>query len=266
MRFALCGSLSLNGDDVTAGTQLEPRILICGEGALVVEFGNGIDPVTNNRVYALAAAVEAAKNNSVIELTPTYRSLLVQYDLELSSVSDMTGFLNDMVTISAVSTDDHDDKPRRIYELPVAYGGAHGEDLDDVADHAGITTEEVVAIHSGTDYRVYMLGFAPGFPYLGGMDERIATPRIASPRVRVPAGSVGIAESQTGVYPVASPGGWRLIGNTPVSLFNPNAHPPVPFLPGSFIRFVPVSSEETKRIADQVAEGTYRVHMTEQAE
>ena len=250
---------------MTAGTHLEPRILICGEDALVVEFGNGIDPVTNDRVYALAAAVEAAKNKSVVELIPTYRSLLVQYDLELSSVADMAVFLNDMIARSAVSTDAHDNTPRRIYELPVAYGGEHGEDLDDVADHAGITPDEVVAIHSGTDYRVYMLGFAPGFPYLGGMDERIATPRLASPRVRVPAGSVGIAETQTGVYPMASPGGWRLIGNTPVSLFDPSADPPVPFLPGSFIRFVPVSSEETKRIANQVAEGTYRVHMTEQA-
>jgi KipI family sensor histidine kinase inhibitor len=248
---------------VTGGTHPEPRILICGEDALVVEFGHGIDPVTNDRVYALAAAVEASGNTSVVELVPTYRSLLVHYDLELSSVEDMTGFLNDLVASSAPSDDDHDNTPRRTYELPVAYGGVHGEDLDDVADHAGISADEVISIHSGTDYRVYMLGFAPGFPYLGGMDERIATPRLASPRVRVPAGSVGIAETQTGVYPMASPGGWRLIGNTPVSLFDPNADPPVPFLPGSFIRFVPVSSEEAEGIANQVANGTYRVQMTE---
>jgi inhibitor of KinA len=248
---------------VTTGTHPEPRILICGEDALVVEFGNGIDPVTNDRVYELAAAVEAAGNTSVVELIPTYRSLLVHYNIEMSFIDDMTGFLNDLVASSAPSTDDHDNSPRRIYELPVAYGGAHGEDLNDVADHSGITADEVIAIHSGTDYRVYMLGFAPGFPYLGGMDERIATPRLASPRVRVPAGSVGIADTQTGVYPMASPGGWRLIGNTPVSLFDPDADPPVPFLPGSFIRFVPVSSEEAERIANQVADGTYRVQMTE---
>ncbi len=248
---------------MTAGTHPEPRILICGEDALVVEFGNGIDPVTNDRVYALAAAVEAAGNISVAELIPTYRSLMVHYDLELSSVEEMTGFLNDLITSSEPSTDDQNNSPRRIYELPVAYGGAHGEDLDDVAGHAGMMADEVISIHSGTDYRVYMLGFAPGFPYLGGMDERIATPRLASPRVRVPAGSVGIAETQTGVYPIASPGGWRLIGNTPVSLFDPSADPPVPFLPGSFIRFVPVSSEDAKRVAAQVSDGTYRVQMTE---
>ncbi len=248
---------------MTADTHPEPRILICGEDALVVEFGHGIDPVTNDRVYALAAAVEAAGNKAVVELVPTYRSLLVQYDIEMSSIADMTGFLNDLVASSAPSIDDQDNTPRRIYELPVAYGDAHGEDLDDVADHADMTADEVIAIHSGTDYRVYMLGFAPGFPYLGGMDERIATPRLASPRVRVPAGSVGIAETQTGVYPMASPGGWRLIGNTPVSLFDPNTDPPVPFLPGSFIRFVPVSSEEAGEIANEVADGTYQVQMTE---
>ncbi len=248
---------------MTADTHPEPRILICGEDALVVEFGHGIDPVTNDRVYALAAAVEAAGNKAVVELVPTYRSLLVQYDIEMSSIADMTGFLNDLVASSAPSIDDQDNTPRRIYELPVAYGDAHGEDLDDVANHADMTADEVIAIHSGTDYRVYMLGFAPGFPYLGGMDERIATPRLASPRVRVPAGSVGIAETQTGVYPMASPGGWRLIGNTPVSLFDPNTDPPVPFLPGSFIRFVPVSSEEAGEIANEVADGTYQVQMTE---
>ena len=122
----------------------------------------------------------------------------------------------------------------------------------------------MIAIHSGTDYRVYMLGFAPGFPYLGGMDERIATPRLASPRIRVPAGSVGIAETQTGVYPQVSPGGWRLIGNTPVSLFDPTADPPVPFLPGSFIRFVPVTEKEAEQVAAQVANGKYKVNMIEQ--
>jgi KipI family sensor histidine kinase inhibitor len=248
---------------VIADTHPEPRILICGEDALVVEFGHGIDPVTNDRVYALAAAVEAAGNTAVVELVPTYRSLLVHYDIEMSSIEDMTGFLNDLVASAAPSIDDQDNTPRRIYELPVAYGDAHGEDLDDVADHADMTADEVIAIHSGTDYRVYMLGFAPGFPYLGGMDERIATPRLSSPRVRVPAGSVGIAETQTGVYPMASPGGWRLIGNTPVSLFDPNTDPPVPFLPGSFIRFVPVSSEEAGEIAKEVADGTYQVQMTE---
>jgi KipI family sensor histidine kinase inhibitor len=250
---------------VTTGAHQEPRILVCGEDALVVEFGDGIDPLTNDRVYALAAAVEAAVNASVTEMVPTYRSLLIQYDLELSTVEEMTEFLVALIPSADQAGNNETNASRRIYKLPVSYGGEQGQDLNDVAEHAGMTAEEVIAIHSGTDYRVFMLGFAPGFPYLGGMDERIGTPRLASPRVRVPAGSVGIAETQTGVYPMASPGGWRLIGNTPVSLFEPNANPPVPFLPGSFIRFVPVNAEEAERIAQEVADGTYLVQMTEQS-
>ena len=250
---------------MTTGAHQEPRILVCGEDALVVEFGDGIDPLTNDRVYALAAAVEAAVNASVTEMVPTYRSLLIQSDLELSTVEEMTEFLVALIPSADQAGNNETNASRRIYKLPVSYGGEQGQDLNDVAEHAGMTAEEVIAIHSGTDYRVFMLGFAPGFPYLGGMDERIGTPRLASPRVRVPAGSVGIAETQTGVYPMASPGGWRLIGNTPVSLFEPNANPPVPFLPGSFIRFVPVTAEEAERIAQEVADGTYLVQMTEQS-
>jgi KipI family sensor histidine kinase inhibitor len=249
---------------MTTGNQPVPRILTCGEDALVVEFGNAVDPDINDQVYALAEAVGSANNESVIELAPTYRSLLVQYDIEQSTAADMTTFLSDLIGTADATQNKNDNAPRRIYELPVAYGGKQGEDLQDVAEHAGISADEVVAIHSGTDYRVFMLGFAPGFPYLGGMDERIATPRLASPRVRVPAGSVGIAETQTGVYPMVSPGGWRLIGNTPVSLFDPNLEPPVPFLPGSFIRFVPVSAEQAAEFASKVADGSYVVQMTEQ--
>ena len=250
---------------MNTGTRPEPRILICGEDALVVEFGQDIDPAINDRVYALAKAIEAASNAAVMELVPTYRSLLVQYDIELSTIAEMTGFLNDMVGAAGPESGGGDEDSWRTYELPVSYGGEDGVDLEDVAKHAGLTAEQVIAIHSGTDYRVYMLGFAPGFPYLGGMDERIATPRLATPRLRVPQGSVGIAETQTGVYPLASPGGWRLIGRTPVSLFDPESDPPVPFLPGSFIRFVPVTAEEASRVADEVTAGTYRVRVEEQS-
>ena len=117
------------------------------------------------------------------------------------------------------------DQAAELHQIPVAYGGELGPDLDTVAGHAGLDVEEVIAIHSGTDYHVFMLGFAPGFPYLGGMDERIACPRLSTPRTRVPAGSVGIAESQTGVYPNESPGGWQLIGRTPIALFRRGCRP-----------------------------------------
>ena len=132
----------------------------------------------------------------------------------------------------------------KIIEIPVVYGGDDGPDLDFVADHAGITEETVIALHSGTDYRVYMLGFSPGFPYLGGLDERIAAPRLKTPRVLVPAGSVGIAESQTGVYPNAGPGGWRIIGRTSVPLFDVNSSTPSLITPATKVRFIPVNQHD----------------------
>ena len=130
------------------------------------------------------------------------------------------------------------------HQIPVAYGGEYGPDLETVAEHAGLTSEQVIEIHSGTDYHVFMLGFAPGFPYLGGMDPRIACPRLATPRTLVPAGAVGIAESQTGVYPNASPGGWQLIGRTPMALFDVKADPPAAMLPGTKVNFVAISHDE----------------------
>ena len=127
-----------------------------------------------------------------------------------------------------------------------------------VAEHNGLTEEEVIALHSGTDYLVYMMGFTPGFTYLGGMSEKIATPRLQTPRTAIPAGSVGIAERQTGVYPIESPGGWQLIGRTPVQLFDPSKQPPVIAEPGDYIRFVPVSPEEYGRIYEEVRNGVYQ--------
>lgn len=249
---------------MTGAAASEPRFLVCGEDAIVVEFGDRIDASLNDRVYALAAAIEAAALPAVLELVPTYRSLLVQYDVRAATFGDMSAALRGVMA-DARPAAGAQPSGRKVFELPVVYGGGDGPDLEDVAEHAGLPAEEVVRIHSGADYRVYMLGFAPGFPYLGGMDERIATPRLATPRVRVPAGSVGIAESQTGVYPMETPGGWRIIGRTPAPLFDPGADPPVAILPGSFIRFVPVSSAQAEEIARRVSEGAYRVPVSERA-
>ena len=131
-------------------------------------------------------------------------------------------------------------EPRRV-EIPVCYGGEYGPDLEYVAELNGRTVEEVIAIHSGADYLVYFLGFSPGFPYLGGMPESIAAPRMPAPRKRVPAGSVAIGGNQTGIYPMASPGGWRIIGRTPVRLFRADAEPAVLVEMGDHVKFVPVS-------------------------
>ena len=235
-----------------------PRILPVGDAAVLVEFGDSIEPEVNDRVYSFAASVTAAEIEGVKELVPTYRSLLVQYDLHQSTYEDVAARLGELSKV-AVGPADTADRESVFVHIPVAYGGEYGSDLEDVAEHNGLSSQEVIDIHSGTGYRVFMLGFAPGFPYLGGMDERIACPRLQTPRVRVPAGSVGIAESQTGVYPNDSPGGWRIIGRTPVKLFDPGAEPPAAILPGSKVVFDPVSESEYESIAGEVEAGNYKI-------
>ncbi len=222
-----------------------PRILPASDASLLVEFGDTIDYGINARVYELQSAIEDSDlNDAVVELIPSYRSLLIEYDMMEYSYAEMrdgvASELDAVLTVSGSAVDAND----RVHEIPVAYGGEYGPDLETVANHNGLSTDEVVAIHSGTDYHVFMLGFAPGFPYLGGLDERIACPRLATPRTLVPAGSVGIAESQTGVYPNPSPGGWQLIGRTPIALFDVNADPPAAMLPGAKVNFVPISHNE----------------------
>ena len=240
--------------------ELAPKVLPVGDAAVLVEFGESIDPDVNDRVYGFAAAVTAADVDGVEELVPTYRSLLVQYDLHKVNYEDMAARLEELSQVAGGPADTVS-RGNVIVHIPMAYGGEYGPDLEDVAEHNSLSSQEVIDIHSGTGYRVFMLGFAPGFPYLGGMDERIACPRLQTPRVRVPAGSVGIAESQTGVYPNDSPGGWRIIGRTPVKLFDPNAEPPAAILPGSKVVFDPVSESEYQSIAGEVESGNYKIEI-----
>ena len=222
-----------------------PRIIPASDSAVLIEFGDSIDYAINARVYKLQSEIERSEiKDAVQEFIPSYRSLLVEYDVGKLSYGEMRDAVSEMAENmrtdegSIVGTD------QDAHQIPVAYGGDLGPDLETVAEHASLSVDEVIAIHSGTDYHVFMLGFAPGFPYLGGMDERIACPRLATPRTLVPAGSVGIAEAQTGVYPNASPGGWQLIGRTPIALFDADADPPAAMLPGTKVNFVPISHEE----------------------
>ncbi len=222
-----------------------PRIIPASDSALLIEFGDTIDYAVNAKVYSLQRRIETSEiNEAVTEFIPSYRSLLVEYDPAKSLYQEMHDRVAELVEHSDVSDGSIAEASEETHQIPVAYGGELGPDLDTVAEHAGLTPQEVIDIHSGTDYHVFMLGFAPGFPYLGGMDERIACPRLATPRTLVPAGSVGIAESQTGVYPNASPGGWQLIGRTPMKLFDVDADPPVAMLPGTKVNFVPITHED----------------------
>jgi KipI family sensor histidine kinase inhibitor len=235
------------------------RCLPAGDRNLVVEFGDTISPEINRKIRDFAYALDMTGLAGIHEYVPTYRSLLLTYDPLIISYDDLIKRLQDLENnLAAV------DLPKpNVYYLPVAYGGEFGPDLPFVCEHAGLTSEEVIKIHTGTSYLIYMLGFTPGFPYLGGMDTKIAAPRLDSPRTKIPGGSVGIAGSQTGIYPLQSPGGWRLIGQTPVKLFEPAAQKPVLLNAGDYIRFFEVTPEEYHHIAGSAEKGGYTVKISE---
>ena len=224
------------------GDQRFPRVVPAGDSAILIELGSEVDPGISSMVFALTDLIREAGLNSDLEVLPTYRSVLVYYDPLVRSYAEMFDAVNGALQGLAEPTNAN--SSLKIVEIPVVYGGDDGPDLHFVADHAGMTDDAVIELHSGTDYRVYMLGFSPGFPYLGGLDERIAAPRLKTPRVSVPAGSVGIAELQTGVYPNAGPGGWRIIGRTSVTLFDANSSTPSLITPATKVRFIPVDEHD----------------------
>lgn len=235
----------------------QTKYLIAGDSALVIEFGDQISPQINERVRGMYLAIEQAKLPAVVSLTPTYRSLLVQYNplvtpyrAMLEALQKLEGNLGKMELPEP-----------KVLEIPTLYGGECGPDLEFVCENSGLSREEVIHIHSSRAYLIYMLGFAPGFPYLGGMDERIATPRLKTPRTKINSGSVGIAGQQTGIYPLASPGGWQLIGRTPILLYDPQRTPPILYQTGDYLKFVSISEQEYTDIEKQVAEGTYEYRL-----
>jgi len=217
-----------------------PRYLPAGDAALVVEFGDRIDEAINRRVHLLAHVLAQEPVPGLGEAVPTYRSLLVHYDPLQLGYGDLVRLVGDRL---GRMQDVRLPQPRLV-EVPTLYGGEYGPDIAFVACHNGMSVAEVIRIHSGVDYPVYMLGFTPGFPYLGGVAAAIAAPRLETPRPRVPAGSVGIAGQQTGIYPIESPGGWRIIGRTPLALFDPHRDPPALLAAGDRVRFLPISEAE----------------------
>lgn len=224
------------------------KLVPLGEKAIIVQFSNIIDESTHKKVKAFVKYLEDHPFPGFIECVPAFTSVTVYYDLvsiyniykERSPYQMVHDWIDHLVT----NMEDMVDHPPRVVEIPVCYGGEFGPDLHFVAEHNQLTESEVIDIHSKEEYLVYMIGFAPGFPYLGGMSERISAPRRPTPRMSIPAGSVGIAGLQTGVYPIATPGGWQLIGRTPVELFRPNENPPSFLQAGDIIRFRPISLKE----------------------
>ncbi len=222
-----------------------PRIIPLGEQGLTVEFGETIDLRTNELVLAFAAAVERATIPGFVEVVPTYRSTTVYFNPLLTDAETVAALLRRLIT-ETIPAPSHRPATHRI---PVFYGGETGPDLNDVAERAGLTPTQAVALHASVTYRCYMLGFSPGFPYLGPVPDRIATPRLPTPRKLVAEGSVGIAGKQTGVYPQAGPGGWRIIGRTPVKLFSLARPKPFLLAPGDQVQFVPIQEEEFRHLS-----------------
>lgn len=235
------------------------RLLPAGEAALLVEFGRSIDDQVNERVQMLAGNLRQRGYPWLVDLTPAFASLLVFYDPLLIEY----GGLCELLRREVAGLGTAGGGSRRVFELPVCYQGEFAPDRADMERLSGLGWDEIVKIHSGRDYKIYMLGFLPGFAYLGGLDERIAAPRLKSPRVRIEPGSVGIGGEQTGIYPLASPGGWRLIGRTPIKLYDPERVEPVFYQAGDYIRFVPIERREYDALAADVAAGRWQPRFLE---
>ena len=230
-----------------------------GDSALLIVFGTEISRDTNRLVSAAARRVREQGIRGVVDMIPAFVSLLVCYDPRVISCGALRARLETILQAEAETRE----TAGRVFEIPVCYGGEFGPDLPDIASHAGLTEREVVDIHTSRDYLVYMLGFLPGFCYLGGLDERIHTPRLETPRLKIPAGSVGIGGSQTGIYPMESPGGWRLMGKTPVRTWDPDRDVPILMQAGDSIRFVEITAAEFRRISEAVEKNEYRVTVRE---
>ena len=224
---------------------MKPTISPVGDRAISIDFGQVIDPTINRHIRQTIERIKALQLEGIIELVPTYCALLVEYDAMLYSYSEICKIIEPTLEEGMTNTTN---ELVTVVEAPTVYGGEFGPDLSFVASHNHLSEDEVISIHSGTDYLVYMLGFIPGFTYLGGMDPRIATPRLSSPRTLISAGSVGIAGEQTGTYPSDSPGGWQIIGRTPVTMYDMSKAQAALLKAGDYVRYVPIDESEFHRI------------------
>jgi inhibitor of KinA len=233
---------------------MKVRFLSAGDRALVVEFGDRIDRALSNDVLRLDASLRARGLPGVVETVPTFRSLMVHYDPMATARAELERAITSML--------DRQSGPRgaaTLWRVPVCYDGEFAPDLAEVAHLIGATPSEVAALHSAARYHVYMLGFLPGFPYMGDLPRQLALPRRADPRLRVPAGSVSIATTLTAIYPYESPGGWHLIGATPIRLFDPARPRPALLQPGDIVQFEPIDPASFAAIRRAVASSNYEI-------
>ncbi len=222
---------------------VEPqRIDAVGDRCLLVGLGDSVDPETSARVHAFVRRLHEQPIRGVRDIVPAFTTVALHYQPEHFGATPFES-LRELVRERLQSPLDAQQEAQRSIEVPVCYGGEFGPDLDDVAAQRGLAVEQVIALHLASPHRVYMLGFAPGFPFIGGLDPALEMPRRASPRTHIPPGSVAIARDQTCIYPLATPGGWNLIGRTPLRLFDPAADPPCLMGPGDSVRFVRIDAQ-----------------------
>jgi inhibitor of KinA len=226
-----------------------------GDTGIIIQFGTEISEAIYQQIRQYVYWLEQSCIEGIVEWVPAYTTLAVFYRPNIISYDELSQKLLKIgEKIESMPVPDP-----IVIEIPTLYGKEAGPDIQFVAETNGLSEEEVVKIHSSSDYLIYMIGFVPGFPYLGGMDKRIAAPRKKTPRSRIPAGSIGIAGEQTGIYPLETPGGWQIIGRTPVKLYDPQKQDPILLKAGDYIRFVPITEREYEKIEQQVLKGSYKV-------
>ena len=217
---------------------------LVGDRGLLMEYGDVIDPVVNQKVRSISIVAKQDLPDGVIEIIPAYSSIMIIYDPSVTKPQK----LQDAFISIEKRLADIEIPPSKTIEIPVCYGGKFGPDIQVVAENNNISVSDVIRLHSKPEYIIYMIGFAPGFPFLGELPETLHTPRLKTPRTNVPQGSVGIANKQTGIYPAESPGGWQLIGRTPLKLFDPARSNPILYQAGDRIRFISISEDEYQRL------------------
>jgi KipI family sensor histidine kinase inhibitor len=235
------------------------KYLTAGDHAMVVEFGDEIDININNQVHELKSILTRENIPGIVELIPTFRSLMIIYKSGQTSFVKLREIIESFGEISGECAN----SKKKTLKIPCCYGARFGLDFERMEKHTGLSRDEIIDIHSSVDYKIYMMGFLPGFVYLGGLDSRIEVPRLENPRLKIRPGAVGIAGNQTGVYPIASPGGWNLMGGTPVDFYNPNAKNPILCEAGEYIRFVPITIGDYYDIRHMILRGEYKVEVEE---
>ncbi|MGP7818642.1 5-oxoprolinase subunit PxpB [Niallia sp. 01092] len=228
------------------------QLTALGDSAIVIQLGNEISNEVHRKVMMVKTHLEKNLSSGFIECVPSFTNVTLYYDPVMIynqykhtvKISSPFQIVRSIIEEELKHMSESEDLDYRSIEIPVCYGGEYGPDLEEVAKYNGISADEVIAIHSAGEYLVYMIGFAPGFPFMGGMSDKIATPRRSTPRTSIPAGSVGIAGKQTGIYPLSTPGGWQLIGQSPTPLFLPNENPPSLLQAGDRVKFRSISQEE----------------------